>query len=130
MTLTRKRNAIRYFESKLDFTLGPAELDHRIKDRQDLVVVDVRRPEDFREGHIPGAINLPREKWATAEGLSRHATNALYCYSQQCHLAAEGCLELSRLGFPVVELEGGIKAWREYGLEVETLERERVRAAA
>ena len=51
-----------YFEDKLAFTTGPVELDRWIKAGEDnLVVVDVRAAQDFAKGHIPGALNLPRE---------------------------------------------------------------------
>lgn len=36
-------------------------------------------------GHIPGAINLPRDRWHTLDGLRKDQTNVLYCYSQVCH---------------------------------------------
>lgn len=36
-------------------------------------------------GHIPGAINLPRDRWHTLDGLRKDKTNVLYCYSQVCH---------------------------------------------
>jgi rhodanese-related sulfurtransferase len=69
-----------YFEDKLAFTTGPVELDRWIKARQDnLVVVDVREAEDFEKGHIPGAINVPKDKWENVRGLSKEKTNVVYC---------------------------------------------------
>jgi rhodanese-related sulfurtransferase len=83
------------------------------------VVVDVRTAQDFAKGHIPVAINLPREKWDSLQGLSRDKTNVVYCYTQQCHLAANACLHFASRGYPVMELEGGFEAWRENQLDVE-----------
>ena len=109
-----------YFEQKLAFTTGPVELNKWIKSHEDnLVVVDVREEEDYRKGHIPGAINLPREKWQNPQGLSRDKTNVVYCYTQQCHLAANACVRLASAGYPVMELEGGFETWKEYELEIE-----------
>jgi len=109
-----------YFEEKLAFTTGPVELDRWIKASEDnLVVVDVRAAQDFAKGHLPGAINLPREKWESLQGLSRDKTNVVYCYTQQCHLAANACLHFATKGYPVMELEGGFDAWQENELEVE-----------
>jgi len=109
-----------YFEEKLAFTTGPVELDRWIKASEDnLVVVDVRAAQDFAKGHIPGAINLPRETWEGLQGLSRDKTNVVYCYSQQCHLAANACLHFAARGYPVMELEGGFDAWQENELEIE-----------
>jgi len=114
------RKAKEYFEDKITFTTGPVELDHMIKEDEDINVVDVREAEDYEEGHIPGAVNLPREKWPTLEGLERDKTNVLYCYSHVCHLAATAPVEFAGKGYPVMEMDGGFKAWREHDLEIET----------
>jgi len=109
-----------YFEQKLAFTTGPVELSKWIKSREDnLVVVDVREAEDYAKEHIPGAINIPRDKWQNPQGLSRDKTNVVYCYTQQCHLAANACLQFATAGYPVMELEGGFEAWRENELDIE-----------
>ena len=109
-----------YFEDKLAFTIGPVELDRWIKaSEENLVVVDVRAAEDFAKGHVPGAINLPKDKWESLQGLSRDKTNVVYCYTQQCHLAANACLHFASRGYPVMELEGGFEAWRHNELDVE-----------
>ena len=109
-----------YFEDKLAFTTGPVELDRWIKAGEDnLVVVDVRAAQDFAKGHIPGAINLPKEKWESLQGLSKDKTNVVYCYTQQCHLAANACLHFASRGYPVMELEGGFEVWKESELDVE-----------
>lgn len=111
-----------FFEAKMSFTTGPVELDRMIKEHQDINVIDVREEEDYREGHIPGAINLPKEKWSTLEGLSKDKTNILYCYSHVCHLAATAAVEFAGKGFPVMEMDGGWKAWKQHDLDVEKSE--------
>jgi rhodanese-related sulfurtransferase len=109
-----------YFENKITFTTGPVEVDHKLKDHEDIVVVDVRAEEDYRKGHIPGAINLPRERWDTFEGLSKDKPNILYCYSLVCHLAAAAAWKFASEGYPVMELDGGFDEWQEHQLEIET----------
>ena len=107
-----------FFEQKMTFTTGPVELNRMLKS-EDVQVVDVRAAEDFAKGHLHGALNLPKEKWDTAEGLKKDKINILYCYTQQCHLAANAALEFASRGFPVMEMEGGFEAWKENDLEVE-----------
>lgn len=109
-----------YFEDKLAFTTGPVELDKWIRSGEDnLVVVDVRAAEDYAKGHIPGAINVPRDQWSEPKGLSKDKTNVVYCYTQQCHLAANACVQFASKGYPVMELEGGFEAWKDNELETE-----------
>jgi rhodanese-related sulfurtransferase len=83
-------------------------------------VVDVRASEDYAEGHIPGAINLPKDQWQTLKGLCKDKTNVLYCYSQVCHLAAAAAVEFASLGYSVMELEGGWRWWKDDDFTVET----------
>jgi len=112
--------ALAYFEDQLAFTTGPVELDRWIRTGEDnLVVVDVREPADFAKGHIPGAINIPKDRWDSPQGLATDKTNVVYCYSQQCHLAANACVHFATRGHPVMELEGGFEAWKEHELDIE-----------
>ncbi len=109
-----------YFEDKLAFTTGPVELDRWIKARENnLVVVDVREPQDFEKGHLPEAINLPKARWDNPQGLRKDKTNVVYCYTQQCHLATNACARFASQGYPVMEMEGGFEAWKEHDLDIE-----------
>jgi rhodanese-related sulfurtransferase len=95
-------------------------------------VVDVREPEEFAEGHIPGAVNIPRGllefevdghpavRYETAEALAhRERPVVLYCLSGgRSALAAEALL---RLGFVnPMSLDHGILGWEDAGQPVAT----------
>ncbi len=108
-----------YFEAKLAFTTGPVELDHALSAGQKVTVVDVRDHEDYAAGHIPGAINLPKDRWDKPEGLRQDTLNIVYCYSQACHLAACAAYHFAGLGYPVMELEGGFDGWKKADFEIE-----------
>ena len=112
------QEAAKYFQQKLDCTTGPIELSHWIEEKASVQVVDVRAADDFEKGHIPGAVNVPRDQWAGAKGLSRDKTNVIYCYSQTCHLAAAAAVEFSKKGFSCIELEGGFITWQRASLPV------------
>ena len=107
-----------FFEAKMAFTTGPVELERMMKNNE-VNVVDVRAAEDYAQGHIPGAVNLPKDQWSSLNGLRKDKTNVLYCYSQVCHLAASAGVEFAGKGYPVMELEGGWRWWKEDGFEVE-----------
>ncbi len=107
-----------YFEAKMAFTTGPVELERMMKNNE-VNVVDVRATEDYAEGHIPGALNLPKDKWHTLAGLRKDKLNVLYCYSHVCHLAATAALEFASKGYPVMELEGGWRWWKNDGFDIE-----------
>ncbi|HEY5809398.1 MAG TPA: rhodanese-like domain-containing protein [Povalibacter sp.] len=112
------RQAREYFAQKLLYTTGPVELNGLITRRERITVVDVRRAEEFRAGHIPGAISLPQGRWHTLAGLSKDRTTVVYAYSQTCRLGAAAAVEFASAGYTVVEMEGGFEAWRNSGLAV------------
>ena len=113
------QKAKEFFEHKIAFTTGPVELSRMLKDGH-TNVIDVREAEDYEKGHIPGAVNIPHGTWDNPHGLARDKFNVVYCYTQQCHLAAKACALFAAKWFPVMELEGGFEVWKEYELDVET----------
>jgi len=107
------QKALEFFQDKLSFTLGPVELKEKI-DKKEVVVIDVRRKEDYDKGHIPSAISIPKNEIENnLNKLSKDNINVVYCYNQQCHLAARAAVILAEKGYPVMELEGGIGVWRD-----------------
>ena len=111
-----------HFAARVAFTTGVHELEVLVQQgKGEFQVVDVRFPSDYAQGHVPGAISLPRGKWQNPTGLRKDAPIYAYCYDQTCHLAAQAALELTRQGYRVVEVEGGWERWVEKGFRVETV---------
>lgn len=84
----------------------------------DLMVLDIRTPEEFAEGHIAGSINIdfyaPDFGDRLAE-LDPDARYVLYCRSD--NRSGQTMPALEELGFSdVAELDGGVLAWAEAGL--------------
>lgn len=118
-----------FFEDRIGFTTGTHELDVLLSGDTDPAayqVVDVRFPDDYALGHVPGAINLPMAKWDNRryleEQLDKDATLYLYCYTPTCHLAAQAAVKLTAAGYRVVEVEGGWEDWQQRGYAVEKTE--------
>jgi rhodanese-related sulfurtransferase len=120
LKMNEPEKARAFFEEKLAFTTGPVELARAVKQRANIVVVDVREAQDYRKGHVPGAVNLPRDQWRTRAGLRKDALNVLYCYSHVCHLAATAAADFAADGYSVMEMDGGFEAWKENDLEIES----------
>lgn len=118
LTTISPHKALEYFETKLEFQVDPMGLNESIK-RGEVNIIDVRLPEDYKKGHIPGAINLPKERWSSFEGLTTEKPNVVYCYSISCFLAARACREFAEGDYPVVELVGGFEEWKKYNLPIE-----------
>jgi len=109
-----------FFANKMTFTTGPVELNSMFKHADNINVVDVRLAEDYAKGHIPGAVNLPKDKWDTFAELEKNTINVIYCYSHVCHLAANAAAKFAAQGYPVMEMDGGFKSWQEHELDIES----------
>ena len=84
-----------------------------------VTVLDVRPTEEYRAGHIAGAISLPLHqlKDRLAE-LPRDQDIVAYCRGPYCVLAAQAVALLQEHGFRAVRLEDGVADWRAHGLPV------------
>lgn len=85
------------------------------------MLVDVRDPADFEKCHIPSAINLPTRRIDanTTRDFPKDKPIVVYCWGPACNGATKSALRLSKLGFMVKELLGGIEYWRKEGGMVE-----------
>lgn len=94
------------------------ELRKRIR-RGKVVVVDVRPEQEYRSGHIPGAISMPLEALSERLGeLSVDAEVVAYCRGPYCVTAPEALRVLRDHGFRARRLEDGFPEWRLSGLPV------------
>ena len=75
-------------------------------------LVDVRTPEEYAEGFIPGSINIDVKKGQLAAKLDPERPVALYCRSGRRSEQAARVLEKAFFR-NVVDLKGGYKAWVE-----------------
>jgi rhodanese-related sulfurtransferase len=49
-------------EIKMDSTISTKDLKSKLDKKQGITIVETLAPERYREGHIPGALNIPPEK--------------------------------------------------------------------
>ena len=96
------------------------ELLRRVRSGE-VTVLDVRPLEEYRAGHIPGAISIPvGELKARLKELPKGAEVVAYCRGPYCVMAVEAVDLLRKKGFKVQRMEQGIVEWRARGWRVET----------
>jgi len=89
-----------------------------------VIVIDVRPPEEFEQGHIAGAVSVPLRKlkaWARAAPKRRPIV--AYCRGPYCVFAVQAVAELQKLGLRAMRSADGVAEWRAAGLPVERGER-------
>ncbi len=84
------------------------------------VVIDVRPPEEYAAGHIPGAMNLPLESLARhLKKLPKDQEVVAYCRGPYCMLAFEAVEKLRQKGYRARRLQDGFPEWKAESLPVE-----------
>jgi rhodanese-related sulfurtransferase/DNA-binding transcriptional ArsR family regulator len=98
------------------------ELLKRVREGE-VTVLDVRPAEEFRAGHIPGALSvpLPELKKRLAE-LPKRREIVAYCRGPYCVMAIEAVELLRKKGFDAHRMEEGVVDWRARGWRVEKSE--------
>lgn len=104
-----------------DTTLSQAELMKRLNAGQAPILVDVRTPEEYRNGHVPGAINIPvQELDRRLAELSGYRDTELVLYCETGMRAGYAERMLQQQGFTQIRsLDGDMAAWRRAGLPAE-----------
>jgi len=100
--------------------VGGEELLRRVRERE-VVVLDVRPAEEYRAGHIPGAISVPvSELKKRLADLPKGREIVAYCRGPYCVMAIEAVELLRKKGFRAQRMEQGVVDWRARGFRVET----------
>lgn len=104
-------------EVKVNEKLDVATFQSKLKELPNAIVVDVRTPEEFAEGYIPGAQNInfnAPDFEQKISALDRNKTYFVYCKAGT--RSAKAVSKMSELGFTsLYSLDGGYMAWKEKG---------------
>ncbi len=118
---------LRHYSNKLTYEIDSWDLKVALERGENLLVIDTRSPQAFATEHIPGATSLPHRTMseATTAALDQTALVVTYCDGIGCNASTKGALAMTRLGFRVKELMGGLDWWKRDG---HPTERDRVAA--
>lgn len=104
-------------------SLNAGEFSNLLKQQPDLVLLDVRTPSEYAEGHLPKSVNVD----VFSSDFMQRATQllgdkrsvALYCRSGR--RSKQAAAQLSRKGIQVYELSTGWLGWVKAALPIETM---------
>ena len=75
------------------------------------VLLDVRTPEEYRSGHIPGSKNIPLQTIDKVASVAENRDTALYVYCQSGARSRQAAGMLKQMGYTNVNNIGGIAAY-------------------
>lgn len=93
-----------------------------MNEKQNEVLIDVRTPEEYSEGHLQGSVNI---NWNDASFMEQAGkldkTKPVFVYCRSGHRSGQAAEALRSKGFKeVYDLVGGIMSWQSAGLNVTT----------
>jgi rhodanese-related sulfurtransferase len=98
--------------------VSPAALDELSRRSDAPLLLDVRSPEEFAAGHVPGAVNIPHDQVGKRlSEIDGKRWVLVYCQSGRRASMAEGVL--AGAGFDVRQVEGSWARWKADGRPVE-----------
>jgi rhodanese-related sulfurtransferase len=95
----------------------PAQAQARLHEKDRPFLLDVRQPEEFREGHIQGAALIPLNE-LPARMKELPANREIICVCRSGNRSSSATRQLSSAGFRAANLQGGMIAWTRSGLPV------------
>ena len=97
-----------------------ADLQKKLRNESDKdLFIDVRTPEEFSQGHIPGFINFPLDYLRAEIESFKDKNIVVSCLSGKRCVEAGGIIMLEAEANSVTEFRGGFKAWETAGLPIE-----------
>jgi rhodanese-related sulfurtransferase len=98
-------------------SVDPAEAQARLGAQPKPFLLDVRNPDEYRAGHIPGATLIPLPELQGRSG-ELPKDGEIICVCQSGHRSSTATSQLVSAGFKAVSLTGGMNAWSRQGLPV------------
>lgn len=111
-----------HFAAEFTFETDCWDVHDALSKGADFVLLDVRNPDLYARGHVPGAINLPHGKIIASKlkAWPQDTVFVTYCAGPHCNGAARASLRLADLGRPVKLMAGGITGWIDEGFGLAT----------
>jgi len=98
------------------------ELLEKQANDEEFALVDTLPEDSFREGHLPGAVNMPSDEIAqrAEDELDKEATVVMYCAGYTCQASTVAAKKLVEIGYSnVLDFKAGKQGWQKAGFELE-----------
>lgn len=115
------KGQIKHYENKLAFEMDASDLFEALNNGEKIIAIDARKNIGYEVERIPNAINIPHRDMneETTKHLDKDILYVTYCDGIGCNASTKAALNMSRLGFNIKELIGGIEWWKFDGYATE-----------
>jgi rhodanese-related sulfurtransferase len=105
----------------MDNLVTVEELRNRIYDESAPMIIDVRAPEAYENGHLPGAVNIPdAEIYSILHEVPIHRPLIIYCnmHNPGASSSEHAAEALREAGYHAKAVKGGYREWLDAGLKI------------
>jgi rhodanese-related sulfurtransferase len=97
------------------------ELKNKLDQKEDFYFIDCREQQEWNDGHIPGATLIPLSDFQdTFQNILQDKTKPVVLQCRSGKRSMNACMFLLSKGYnQLINVEGGIMAWREAGFQIE-----------
>lgn len=92
-------------------SISMQEAIKKFKEEEGYIIIDVRRPDEYKEGHIPKAINIVNEEIIDRPKKLQDLNQTIYVYCRSGRRSKEASEKLTNLGYTNIIEFGGILDW-------------------
>ena len=105
---------LNHYLNKLTYEADSWDLKLMLAAKENVIVIDARSAQAYAAEHIPDAINIPHRQMSaeTTAHLDKSALVVTYCDGIGCNASTKGAVAMTKLGFRVQELIGGLDWWK------------------
>ncbi len=90
----------------------PLEISKRMRNQNNMMLLDVRTDPERKRGHIKGSVHIPLNQLRKREQeLERYRNKEIVCYCRSGNRSLNAAVFLQKHGFNASNLKGGISAW-------------------
>lgn len=102
-----------FYENNLAHEMDPSELWDALEYNERVIALDTRQAFSYENEHIPTAINISHREMneESIQHLDKTKTYVCFCDGIGRNASAKGALNMTKLGFKVKELKGGVAWW-------------------
>ena len=105
---------IEFYKNKLTYEMDASDLWGAMENGENIIALDARKSFAFDKEHISNAINFPHEdiNEESTKHLDKTQIYVCYCDGIGCNASTKAALKMTKLGFKVKELIGGMEWWK------------------
>ncbi len=102
----------KHFAAKSLQNYSPSQVKQMLKDRKDIVLIDVRTAGERNFGFIKPSIHIPlHEISSKTDQLGKYKDREIICYCQSGSRSVSAAIKLSKMGFNASNMIGGYSSW-------------------